>query len=176
LLAPLAALGQQLQIQAARHPPVYALGEPVVWNAQVSGPGAEGIQALHYSVKRDGKTVLADGVFDVTGELAGRASPWPGWYRQAAGNPQILETGRYFDALNFARYIKAPTLVAVGLIDDTARTAGVIAAYNQIPAATKQLVLMEYSDHHGSNGSQKDWGTRSALWLKALAQGNPPPM
>jgi len=112
---------------------------------------------------------------DNAGPLVGRATPWPYWAPLAKQKPEVMETSRYFDGLNFARHIKAPSLVAVGLLDMTATTAGVIAAFNQIQAPVKQLVLMERSDHHGNGGAQAGFHQNARLWLDALRKGNAVP-
>ncbi|BCM94259.1 acetyl esterase Axe7A [Abditibacteriota bacterium] len=113
---------------------------------------------------------------DTSGPVLGRASPWPYWAGMAKGNLQILETSRYFDALNFARHIKVPTLVAVGLLDLTATAPGVIATFNQITSPSKRLVIMPRSDHKGSGGTQADYPKNLSLWLKALSKGETPPL
>ena len=112
---------------------------------------------------------------DTTGPLIGRAAPWPYWANMAEANARILETSRYYDALNFARHIKVPTLVAVGLLDTVATPTSILATFNQIESPTKMLVIMPLSDHQGRGGAQAAYGKNSAIWLQALAQGEAPP-
>ncbi len=112
---------------------------------------------------------------DTTGPLVDRAAPWPYWAKMDGDKTQITETSRYFDGVNFARHIKVPTLITVGLLDTTATPVSVLAAFNQIQSPAKQLVIMPLSDHHGRGGKQAAYGKNSAMWLKALVKGEAPP-
>ncbi len=58
--------------------------------------------------------------------------------------------------------------MSVGLIDDTARPTGVIAAYNAVKGP-KKLLILPLSDHHGSRNTQKDYYQEFAVWREALA-------
>ena len=78
-------------------------------------------------------------------------------------------------ALNFARHITVPTLMAVGLIDTTACAPGDIAAFNQIQNPNKVLIVMPLSNHHGDGGAQAPFYKGSGKWLAALAAGKPIP-
>ena len=92
---------------------------------------------------------------DVTGPKIGRAAGFPYWADHARWkhDEKILETGRYFDAANFAARVKCPALVSMGLIDETCPPAGVLAAFNQMKGP-KEKVVMPESDHQGKNNSQ----------------------
>jgi cephalosporin-C deacetylase-like acetyl esterase len=81
---------------------------------------------------------------DSNGELHGRKTGYPFW---PSGDPQVMKTALYFDTVNFASRIKAPTLLAVGFIDSIALPAGIWTALNQIPAP-KEVVPMVESDHN----------------------------
>jgi cephalosporin-C deacetylase-like acetyl esterase len=116
---------------------------------------------------------------DNTGPLIGREGGWPKWYNRSRAATrassditldQAMEAGRYYDTVNFVRQIKCPTLMTVGLIDTTCPPAGVLAAYNQI-IAPKRLIVMERADHLGHGFSHKPWHEESARWLKALLEG-----
>jgi cephalosporin-C deacetylase-like acetyl esterase len=64
----------------------------------------------------------------------------PGWPRLVRFNKQKAEYEKmapYFDALNFARFIKCPTVICVGFIDRTCSPSSVYAAYNVIDAPKK---------------------------------------
>jgi len=120
---------------------------------------------------------------DNTGPLVGRDGGWPKWYSRGRATTKsttevdlqkVIDVGKYYDVVNFARHIKCPTLVTVGLIDTTCPADGILAAYNQIQAQ-KQLVVMEQADHLGQNYSQKAWHEQSARWLQALLDGKPVP-
>jgi cephalosporin-C deacetylase len=115
---------------------------------------------------------------DVTAADAGRAPGWPYWYSSFKGNPaqkQVMETARYYDAVNFASRIKCPALVSMGLIDETCPAAGVMAAFNQIPGE-KEEVILPHSDHHGTHNAQAAYFKRSEEWAQALAAGKPVPV
>jgi cephalosporin-C deacetylase len=81
---------------------------------------------------------------DSNGELHGRKIGYPNW---PSGDPQVMKTALYFDTVNFASRIKAPTLLSVGFIDSVVLPAGVWTAFNQIPAP-KEVVAMAESDHN----------------------------
>lgn len=145
----------------------------------VEGTSQGGLQSLMMGGLNPAVTAVIVNVpagNDTTGPLANRAAPWPYWANMDGDKTQILETSSYFDGVNFARHIKVPTLIAVGLIDTTARPASVLAAFNQIQSPAKLLVLMPLSDHQGQGGKyQAAYWQNSAIWLKALAQGEAPP-
>ncbi|MBA4147273.1 MAG: acetylxylan esterase [Verrucomicrobia bacterium] len=71
---------------------------------------------------------------DHTGAIAG----WPRLVQFGADgkptNPNVFETARYFDAMNFATRTKADALVCVGFIDHVCRPTSVYAAYNNLPS------------------------------------------
>ncbi len=84
---------------------------------------------------------------DHTGKFHGRPSGWP----QLIPNedPVVTEVAGYFDAVNFARYVKCPTLMGVGLIDTTCPATSVYSAFNVIPAE-KQMVASPLMGHSQS--------------------------
>ena len=113
---------------------------------------------------------------DTTANLANRAFGWPYWQAHAKGDKaeKIMTTSRYFDAVNFASRIKVPTLVALGLIDQTCPTSSVYAMANQL-GGEKEIVVMPRSEHRESNSSQAPFHKRSAGWLNAIKAGKPVP-
>ncbi|HOC69742.1 MAG TPA: acetylxylan esterase [Candidatus Hydrogenedentes bacterium] len=65
----------------------------------------------------------------------GRVNGWPRLVPHddtGKPDPQITETARYFDAMNFATRTKADAVVSVGFIDNTCRPTTVYAAYNNL--------------------------------------------
>ncbi|SFH86738.1 acetylxylan esterase [Planctomicrobium piriforme] len=125
------------------------------WNKKnlvVQGTSQGGYQALVTAGLHPKITGMAANVpagCDHTGKQVGRAPGWPNWTSLviAGSTPeQTLQTGRYFDAMNFARKITCPSLVGVGLIDTTCPPEGVIATFNQIQGP-KELVIMPLADH-----------------------------
>ena len=69
----------------------------------------------------------------------------PGW-PFLRGTPNVDEFAPYFDAGNFARFIKVPALVSCGFIDTTCHPASVYAAFNQIKSP-KKMVCMPTTGH-----------------------------
>jgi cephalosporin-C deacetylase-like acetyl esterase len=113
---------------------------------------------------------------DTTANEAGRAFGFPYWgnYAKARKDPKILQTGRYFDAVNFAENITCPALVSMGLIDETCPPAGVLSACNVMKGKVELLILPK-SDHQGRGNTQAAFWKRSEEWLRALAKGEPAP-
>ena len=77
---------------------------------------------------------------DSTARQAGRVAGWPYWESKGYGGrdvKKVMETSRYYDAVNFARRVKCPALVSMGLIDESCPPAGVLAAYNVLQALAK---------------------------------------
>jgi cephalosporin-C deacetylase-like acetyl esterase len=115
---------------------------------------------------------------DVTGQRVGRAIGFPYWANEAKWkkNDKIVEVGRYFDAANFTQRASCPSLVALGLIDETCPPAGVYAAFNQLKGP-KEVVVMPLSDHQGKRqNAQAAFYSRSEAWLRALVKGDPAPV
>ncbi|HEY0776906.1 MAG TPA: acetylxylan esterase [Gemmatirosa sp.] len=109
---------------------------------------------------------------DVTAALHGRWRSYPNW---DVSRPDVRETARYFDPVNFAPRITARSLVAMGFIDDVAAPAGIWAVFNGIHAPKEAVPLVE-SPHNNvaTPQSQRPYVTRSAAWLAALARGADP--
>jgi cephalosporin-C deacetylase-like acetyl esterase/lysophospholipase L1-like esterase len=111
---------------------------------------------------------------DSNGPLHGRASGYPNW---PSDDPQVMRTALYFDTVNCAMHIKAPSMVAMGFVDTTAPPAGIWTAFNQIHAP-KQAVPMIDSPHNNlaTPEQQRPYTSGSAEWLGLLVQGyNPLP-
>lgn len=81
---------------------------------------------------------------DISADLHGSKRGYPEW---KVDDPRVVETGRYFDIMNFAPSIKARSLVAFGFIDTTSPPFGILAAFNRI-AGPKEAVTMANSDHN----------------------------
>jgi cephalosporin-C deacetylase-like acetyl esterase len=107
---------------------------------------------------------------DSTGKQVGRADGWPKWEAGAWGGrdvKKVIETGRYFDAVNFARQIKCPVMVSAGLIDETCPPAGIAAAVN-VTQGPKELIVLPLSNHHGTGSTQAAFYSKSEKWLNEL--------
>ncbi|MAX23804.1 MAG: acetylxylan esterase [Phycisphaeraceae bacterium] len=74
----------------------------------------------------------------------GRKPGWPGLFKSLDREKDkttwanVLKTSGYFDAINFARRIKAPIIMSVGFCDVTCAPTSVYAAYNVI-GSDKQI-------------------------------------
>lgn len=75
--------------------------------------------------------------------LNGRMQAFPNW---AVSNPAVAATAPYFDTVNFASKITAPTLISVGLIDSVCPPTSILSAANQIPVP-HEIVPMIESEH-----------------------------
>lgn len=143
--------------------------------------GLQGFATAALFPKTSGLMVNVPAGCDVYGPKASpvRAFGWPYWLSNWGPRDRDLDkvstTAGYFDAAYFAERVKCPSLVSVGLLDDTSRPFGVIAAFNAIQAP-KELILMTRSNHHGSGGAQGLYLVESANWLAALQQGRPLPI
>ncbi len=109
---------------------------------------------------------------DVTAALHGRGPSYPGW---DVRRPEVLTTARYFDPANFAPRITAPSLVALGFIDEIARPTGIWAVFNGIRGPKEAAPMIE-SPHNNLASAREllPWAERSAAWLAALARGATP--
>jgi len=147
----------------------------------VRGVSQGGLQAIVTAGLHPKVTAMIAGVpagCDPTGPWVGRAGGHPYWYNNAKGKPnekQIMETSRYFDVVNFASRVKCPSLVALGLIDQTCPPAGVLSACNQL-RGPKEVIILVGSDHKGTHGTQELFKSRSAAWITSLVKGNNPPI
>ena len=107
---------------------------------------------------------------DTEAPLHDRSMSWPYWLKASnvAGEDagKEGEASRYFDGATFAARVHCPTLVGVGLIDETARPTGVFAAFNGIQTEEKELVIMPASNHHGDGNTQAVYNTRATAWRK----------
>ncbi|XHR30008.1 MAG: acetylxylan esterase [Chthoniobacteraceae bacterium] len=113
---------------------------------------------------------------DNTGYLAGRQPGWPGWKNNAKSEPEkVMETSRYFDAMNFAARVHCPTLVGMGLSDVTSPASGVFAAFNQIQAP-KEIVVIPDGQHQNVNNAHAPYFKRADAWSAALVKGEPAPV
>ena len=92
---------------------------------------------------------------DHSGNLLGRQSGWPRLFAAKNGKPvdvKTAEVSKYYDNVNFAKYIKAPVYMTVGMIDNTCVPTSVYAVFNNLPAATeKHMTIFATEGHVGKN-------------------------
>ena len=110
---------------------------------------------------------------DANGTLHGHMPGYPNWNSRDA---HVAETARYFDVVNFASRIKAPTMMAMGFIDDVTPAIGQWATFNQIPAQKEAVPMIDSNHNHLATPQQQmPWTKRSKEWLDAIRQGVQPP-
>lgn len=97
---------------------------------------------------------------DLTGYLHARTGGWPHMFRKDFNNkPEKIETSKYFDVVNFARFVKVPGWYSWGYNDDVCPPTSTFAAYNIINAP-KELHIFQETGHwafpeQGEQGN--DW-------------------
>ncbi len=116
---------------------------------------------------------------DTTGALSGRNPGWPYWKRHAdvpgADSAKIMETSRYYDAVNFASRIHVPVLVGMGLSDPTSPASGVFTAINQMQGP-KEVLIFPDGTHQNTRLTLGRYYQRANDWRVALAKGEPAPL
>ncbi len=84
---------------------------------------------------------------DIAGYLYGRAGGWPHILRNPEGNvynnPRYIETLSYYDAVNFARILRAPVKFMMGYNDKVCPPTSTFSAYNACPAPKEVVVVNE---------------------------------
>jgi cephalosporin-C deacetylase-like acetyl esterase len=87
---------------------------------------------------------------DLTGYLHGRAGGWPHLFNEANkafnAKKDKIETSKYYDVVNFARFVKAPGQYSWGYNDATCPPTSMFSAYNVIQAP-KELFIYEETGH-----------------------------
>lgn len=84
---------------------------------------------------------------DLTGYLYGRAGGWPHMFRNELTNkPDKIETSKYYDVVNFARFVKVPGWYSWGYNDNVCPPTSMHSAYNVIDAP-KELHLFQETGH-----------------------------
>jgi cephalosporin-C deacetylase len=109
---------------------------------------------------------------DANGTAHGRKIGYPFW---DVNDPQVLKTAEYFDTVNCAARIKAPSLVSMGFIDTATPPVGIWAAFNAIKGPKEAAPMPESPHNHLATPEQSlPWTQRSAAWLSALVAGRSP--
>ncbi|MDB6055287.1 MAG: Acetyl xylan esterase [Verrucomicrobiales bacterium] len=122
----------------------------------VHGGSQGGYQAIVTAGLHPAVTAFAASVpagCDHTGKIAGRLPGWPNWASrtwQKKDEQKMLETSRYFDAMNFATRAKCPSLIGMGLVDTTCPSEGVFATINQLKGPS-EVIIMPLADHGGDH-------------------------
>ena len=108
-----------------------------------------------------------------------RALGWPywisNWRPREKDMSAVQKTAGYYDAIHFAARVTCPVLLGPGLLDETARPTGIIAAYNAVNNDKKQLVILPLSNHQGTHNAQAPFRQQAAAWRQAIQAGEPLP-
>lgn len=121
-------------------------------NGKVGTIGGSQGGALSIVTSRLDSRVAATAIYfpaicDLEGYTHGRAGGWPHVFKiEANRTKDKLETIRYYDAINFARGLKAPVFFAYGYNDITCAPTTTRSAYNII-TAPKTLSIGENTGH-----------------------------
>lgn len=84
---------------------------------------------------------------DFTGFLYNRAGGWPHLFRNEFTNkPEKVETSKYFDVVNFARFVNVPGWYSWGFNDNVCSPTSTYAAYNVI-SGEKELHIFQETQH-----------------------------
>jgi len=148
------------------------------WNGKilvVKGTSQGGLQSIVTAAlcpKVSAIMILEPAGCGNTAQQIGRGWGWPYWQAHANGPDadKIMDTSRYFDAINFAHRVKCPALVGLGLMETTCPASNVFAMCNLLEGPVEVVVLPEAghqapkNDKHG----ETPFNQRVAEWLKAL--------
>jgi len=92
---------------------------------------------------------------DVTGYLHGRAGGWPHLFRNEFTNkPEKIEVSKYYDVVNFARFVQVPGWYSWGYNDNVCPPTSMYSAYNVI-TAPKELHIWP-DTHHWTYPEQRE--------------------
>ena len=145
------------------------------WNKKtllVQGGSQGGLQSVMTAGLHPGVTTITANVpagCDHTGALVKRTPGWPFW---TTSDPKTVTASTYYDVVNFARRIRCPVLIGMGLIDTTCSPAGVFAMVNQI-TTPKRVVIMATADH---SKPHNDYYSVFGPWWNAAKDGKPLPL
>ncbi len=114
-----------------------------------------------------------------TAQALDRAWGWPYWQAHAQGPEaaKIINTSRYFDAVNFAHRVNCPALIGPGLMETTCPASNVLAMANRLRGPVEVLILPEAGHQaHNDKRGETPFNQRSAAWLQALKAGAAAPV
>ncbi len=98
---------------------------------------------------------------DLTGNLEGRAGGWPHMFiGDEAKFTSRIETSKYYDVANFARFVKVEGWYSWGFNDNVCPPTSVFAAYNVIPGAKESHLFLD--TQHWTYPEQQEMLTK---WL-----------
>jgi cephalosporin-C deacetylase len=134
--------------------------------------GQQGLCAAGLNPKVTALLVDVPAGADANGTAHGRKTGYPNW---DFNDPRVLETAQYFDTVNCAARVTAPSLVAMGFIDTVTPPVGIWAAFNQLKGPKEAAPMIDSPHNHLATPEQsRPWTQRSTAWLQALLAGLPP--
>jgi len=83
------------------------------------------------------------GLCDLTGPLHDRTGGWPHTLEKETPTPEVIQTTRYYDVVNFAKLLTIPGMYTWGFNDETCPPTSISAAYNSITAPKDVLIIKE---------------------------------
>ena len=115
-------------------------------------------------------SVTKPALCDHQGDLLGRKSTWPRFLANAPKDQvkKWAKMSEYFDAVNFVRKIKAPTLFCLGFIDSFVPPSTVYAAYNVVraPKYANNLPLLEHMGWPKNDAAADSWLKFEDTWME----------
>lgn len=150
------------------------------WNKKtllVQGGSQGGLQTIVTAGLHPAVTAITANVpagCDHTGADLKRAPGWPNLVNNWSGKDEakLRTASMYYDVVNFARRVKCPSLIGMGLIDTICPAPGVFAAFNQI-TAPKRIVIMTLADHWGPHNA---YYPIMGAWWGAAREGKELPL
>ncbi len=114
---------------------------------------------------------------DLNGNLVGNRAGFPDWWNAALERPKpeiVRRTAEYYDLVNFAPWIKAPTLIGIALGDRTCPPPGMFIFSNQLSSA-HELLIMPSAGHDATPlNPHRPFDDKETSWLESLKKGEPP--
>lgn len=105
---------------------------------------------------------------DSNGDLHGRRAGFPNW---DSSDPRVMRTALYFDTVNFAPHIAAPTLLAMGFLDTSAPPVGLWTELDEIQGPKEAVPMIESAHNNLTPDKQDAWLKRSEEILATIVHG-----
>lgn len=144
---------------------IYSLPEFDGENVAVTG-GSQGGALSIITAGLDSRikwlAALYPALSDLTGYLEGRAGGWPHMFMSnEAKLASRIETSKYYDVVNFARFVKVEGWYSWGYNDNVCPPTSIFAAYNVIPGKKESHLFLD--TQHWTYPEQRDMLTK---WLQ----------
>jgi len=95
---------------------------------------------------------------DLNGYQYGRAGGWPHLLSKPEfSSPSKIEVSRYYDVVNFARFIRVPGFYSFGFNDETCPPTSMYSAYNSIKAPKTLFIVKEAGHAAQPEQYKKQW-------------------